>query len=95
MKIKSTEPYAILHEVYSKYRRRHKENPDSKQMCCMWSTSNPPDDIIGSDPLCDIEDAFQIYISDDDAMILYDMTLDEALVKIVTIKAESHPELPE
>jgi len=61
----------------------------------MWSTANPPDEIIGSDPLCDVEDAFHICIDDDDAMNLYDMTLDEALVKIIAIKAKSNSALPE
>ena len=33
-----------------------------------------------------IEDAFQIYINDNDAMELYDMTLDQAERKIIQIK---------
>ena len=76
----------VLHEIYSKHRQRHRENPDSKQMCCMWSTEDPPDIIEGTDPLCDLEAAFHIYIDDDDALELYDMTLDEAARKIMQIK---------
>ena len=47
--------YGILHSIYAKHLRRHKENPDSKQMCCMWSTDDPPDIIEGTEPICDIE----------------------------------------
>ena len=61
--------YGTLHAIYSKYRQKHRENPDSKQMCCMWSTNDPPDIIEGTEPLCDIEAAFDIRVSDDDAWI--------------------------
>jgi hypothetical protein len=76
----------ILEEIYNKYRRNHKENPDSKQMCCMWSTNNPPDVIEGTEPLCDIEKAFGIQINDDEALKLYDMTLNEALSYIIKLR---------
>ena len=76
-----------LHSIYSTHRRGHPENPDSKQMCCMWSTNDPPDIIEGTEPICDIEDAFGIEISDDEAVELYDMTLDEAARKIIEIRA--------
>ncbi len=56
--------YCILHTIYSKHRLTHRENSDSKQMCCMWSTDDPPDIIEGTDPICDIEDAFHIQISE-------------------------------
>jgi hypothetical protein len=46
----------------------------------MWSTADPPDAIEGTDPICDIEAAFHIYIEDDDALELYDMTLEESLI---------------
>jgi len=78
--------YDALHTIYSKHRRRHQENPDSKQMCCMWSTDDPPDIIEGTEPICDIEDAFGIRISDDEALELYDMHLDQAARKIVQIR---------
>jgi len=68
-----------LEAIYNKYRRNHNENPDSKQICCMWSTNNPPDVIEGTEPFCDIEKAFDVQINDDDALELYDMTLTEAL----------------
>jgi len=75
----------LLDAIYYKHRRKHRENPDSKQMCCMWSTDDPPDIIEGTEPICDIEDKFDIYISDDDATELYDMELDQAAEKIFEI----------
>ena len=79
--------YAALYAIYSKHRRGYRENSyDSKQMCCMWSTNDPPDVIEGTEPFCDIEDAFGIEISDDEALELYDMTLDQAARKIIEIR---------
>lgn len=78
--------YEILHKIYNKYRRKYKGNSDSKQMCCMWSTYDPPDIIEGTSPFCDIENAFDICIDEDDALDLYDMNLDEAVKRIIEIK---------
>lgn len=75
-----------LEAIYNKYRKNHKENPDSKQMCCMWSTNNPPDIIEGTEPYCEIESVFDVKINDDDAFELYDMTLDDALIHIKKLK---------
>ena len=77
--------YGVLHAIYSKPRRMPRENPDSKQMCCMWSTDDPPDIIEGTDPICEIEDAFGIQISDDQALELYDLHLDQAARKILKL----------
>ena len=77
-----------LEAIYNKYRRNHKENPDSKQMCCMWSTNDPPDIIEGTEPFCEIEKAFGVEISDDDALILYDMSLREALTYINKLRID-------
>jgi hypothetical protein len=52
----------------------------------MWSTDDPPDIIEGTEPFCDIETAFDIRISDDDALELYDMDLDKAARKIPQIR---------
>ena len=70
----------------TKHRRKYRGNPDSNQMCCMWSTHNPPDIIEGTDPICDTEDAFDIEISDAEALALYDMGLDEAVTRIQEIR---------
>jgi len=71
-----------LLKIYQKYRKKYKNNLDSKQMCCMWSTSNPPDTIEGTEPFYDIEEAFDITINDQDCIELYDMELEEAVIKI-------------
>jgi len=86
MKDKLSSVRDTLHAIYSKHRRAHRENPDSKQMCRMWSTNDPPDVIEGSEPICDIEDAFDIEVSDDEALELYDMFLDKAARKILEIQ---------
>ena len=80
--------YETLHRIYQKHRRQYRENGDSKQMCCMWSTNDPPDIIEGTPPFDDIEDAFGITVDDDAAMELYDMHLDEATRKIVDMRTE-------
>jgi len=56
-------------------------------MCCMWSTSSPPNDIFNSDQILSIENRFSIELSEDDALEIYDMDIDEATVKIEEITA--------
>jgi hypothetical protein len=79
--------YQTLHTIYDKHRRKYRGNSDTKQMCCMWSTHNPPDTLLDTQPIYDIEDAFNIKIDEDEAMEIYDMTLDEALNKIMEMKS--------
>jgi len=88
MKDKYQSVYEKLRRIYEKHRRNHAENGDSEQMCCMWSTSDPPDIIEGTPPFDDIEDTFSISISDDVELELYDMHLDEAARKIMEIRNE-------
>jgi hypothetical protein len=85
MKTTKNEIYEKLHQIYEKHRKKYKGNFDSKQMCMMWSTHNPPDVIEGTKPFIDIEKAFDIEISDDDCLDIYDMTIEEATVKIAAI----------
>jgi hypothetical protein len=80
--------YDRLHRIYQKHRRNHRENGDSKQMCCMWSTNDPPDVIEGTPPFCDIEKAFGIVIDDDAALELYDIYLDAAAKRIIELMDE-------
>jgi hypothetical protein len=81
--------YETLHLIYQKHRRQYREHDDdSKQMCCMWSTNDPPDIIEGTPPFDDIEDAFGITVDDDAAMEFFDMNLDEATRKIVEMRME-------
>ena len=76
----------ILKAIYNKHRRNHPENPDSKQLCCMWSTNDPPDVIEGTEPFYDIESAFGVHLNNDEALELYDMTLKQALKYINKLK---------
>ena len=54
-------------------------------MCCMWSTANPPEDIYNSDQIFSIENAFDIELSEDEVLELYDMNLNEAANRIEAI----------
>ena len=80
--------YKKLHEIYDKHKRNYHENVDSKQMCCMWSTDDPPDVIEDTEPFNDIEAAFNITIDDDEALNLYDMKLKEAALRIMELQKE-------
>ncbi len=73
-----------LHKIYKKYQVKY-SNPDSNQICCMWSTKNPPDEIYDCSQILDIEKEFCIYLSEDDVYELYDMKLDEATEYIINI----------
>ena len=75
-----------LRGLYNRYRKKFRNNPDSGQMCCMWSTSNPPDDIFNSDQRLSIENKFDIELSEDDIMEIYDMDINEAADKIEAIR---------
>ena len=79
--------YETLYRIYDKHRRRYRENSyDSQQMCLMWSTDDLPDIIEGTEPFCDIEEAFGICIDDDTAADLYDMKLEETAKRIIEIQ---------
>jgi hypothetical protein len=51
----------------------------------MWSTRRPPDIIEGTKPFIEIAKAFDIEISDEECMEIYDMTIEEATIKIAGI----------
>lgn len=80
------ETYTKLYKIYKKYQKKYKHNPDSHQMCCMWSTVNPPDTIEDTKPIYEIEKTFEINLDEDEALVLYDMDLDEAAQRIIEIK---------
>ena len=68
-----------LRELHLKYRRKYQGNSNAEQMCCMWSTYNPPSDIYCTDQIYSIEEAFNIELSEDEALDIYDMdTVDAA-----------------
>ena len=82
--------YETLYGIYDRHRRKYRENScDSQQMCLMWATYDPPDVIEGTEPFCDIEEAFGISIDDDTAFELYDMKLEEAAGRIMEIQKDS------
>ena len=87
------EIYDKLSEIYKKHKYKYRYNPDSKQMCCMWSTTNPPETIVDTEPIYDLEDAFDISLNDDDCMELYDMELKDASAKIADIIKQQHKPL--
>jgi len=65
---------------------KYRENGDSKQMYCMWSIDDPPDIIEGTEPYEDIEVVFGISIGNDEAMLLYDMHLEEVARRIMELQ---------
>lgn len=79
------ETLQILKTIYDKYRKNYRNNPDTGQLCCMWSTANPPEDIYNSDQILSIENAFNVELSENEALELYDMELEEAAKKIQVI----------
>lgn len=79
------EIYKKLSSIYKKHRKKYKSNPDSKQMCCMWSIAVPPEIIEATPPFIDIEETFDILLTEDDCLDFYDMTLNEASKKITQI----------
>ena len=77
----------ILNRIYQTYRRKYPENSsDSRQMCLMWSTDEPPDIIEDTPPFDDIADAFGITINWEEALELYDMHLDEAVTQLIEMQ---------
>ncbi len=67
-----------LIEIYKKYNPRSKPDGNS-QMCSLWSTKNPPSVLECTDQIIDIEEMFDISLSEDEAIEIYDMTLLEAI----------------
>ncbi len=74
-----------LRNLHLKFSSKYKGNTGSKkseQMCCMWSTSNPPSDIYNTDQMYSIQETFNIQISEDDALDIYDMDVVDAAIKL-------------
>lgn len=58
-------------------------------MCLLWSIKNPPDVLEGNRQLEAIEAEFEIEITEDEAVEIYDMNLQEAseyIQKLITVK---------
>ncbi len=71
----------MFYDIYKKHVKRYSHS-DTNQICCMWSTSNPPDEIVECDQIYDIEKAFDIVFSENDAMDIYDMDYGDAIIFI-------------
>ncbi len=70
--------------LYGKYSIKSKPTPDS-QMCFLWSIKNPPDVLEGTKQLYAIKAEFKIEISEDEAVKIYDMNLQEASEYIIKL----------
>lgn len=78
--------YQCLHRIYKKYLSMYPENPNSKQMCCMWPTDDPPDVFEDTDQILEIEKVFDIFIDEDMALELYDLDLADAAQRICEMR---------
>ena len=56
----------------------------------MWSTKNPPDELEDTSQIYDIEEEFNISLSQEAMYALYDMELDEATEVIIKIMNEKN-----
>lgn len=73
-------------KIYRKHVQRYKHR-DTNQMCCMWSIANPPDEIYECDQIYNIEEEFNISLTEDDALSLYNMHFEEA-VQFIEMKCK-------
>lgn len=63
--------------IHRKYSDERKTTLNS-DMCSMWSTDNPPDEIVDTLPLNEIEEFVEYYFEEDDAILFYDMNIKDA-----------------
>ena len=82
MKNQSTLTYKKLYGIYKKYQLRYNRSCTSGQICLMWSTRRLPDVLTETKQISEIEKAFAIEFDEDDAIELYEMTLQEAITFI-------------
>jgi hypothetical protein len=63
----------------------------------MWSTYNPPDTLSDTKQIYDIEKELEITLTEDEAVELYDMHLDEVARRIIEIQKinANQPHTPE
>ena len=61
-----------LFKIYKKHIPNSKPNENS-QFCMLWEGA--PDILETTEQLNDINDAFDIYVEEDDAVIMFDMSL--------------------
>jgi hypothetical protein len=70
----------ILEQLYKIFREYvgHMEPNENSQFCIMWALDDPPDVLEITPQIGSIEEAFDISLSEDDAVELFDMSLLEA-----------------
>ena len=67
-----------LIKIHSRYAFDRYYSDESSQLCTMWSTDDPPDQLGATDPLDAIGDLIETNIDEEYAVELYDLTLKEA-----------------
>jgi hypothetical protein len=74
----------ILEQLYKIFREYvgHMEPNENSQFCIMWALDDPPDVLEITPQIGSIEEAFDISLSEDDAVELFDMSLLEASFRI-------------
>jgi hypothetical protein len=82
MKDQSTLPCKKLYSIYKKYQLKYNKTCNSGQICLMWSTRRLPDVLTETKQISDLEKAFAMQLDEDEAIELYDMTLNEAVTFI-------------
>jgi hypothetical protein len=70
----------VLEQLYTIFREYvgHLEPNENSQLCIMWALDDPPDVLEITPQIGSIEEAFDITISEDGAVELFDMSLLEA-----------------
>ena len=74
-------------KIYHKHVKRYNHR-DTNQMYCMWSISDPPDDVYECDQIHDIENEFGIEFTEDEALDIYNMYFKDA-VNFILEKSEN------
>ena len=59
-------------------------------MCCMWSTKDLPDEIYECEQIYDIQKEFDLVLTGEDALEMYNMDFDDA-VNFINKKIDSKP----
>lgn len=75
-----------------------KEPKEESQMCLIWSTVNPPDILTETEQINDLESAFDIDLSEDEAVQIYNMTISEATIyinKLINKPGENTSQIPQ
>ena len=86
--MKNTSTKNKLQALHDQYRKLYRGNSNRKQMCCMWSINDLPNDLVNTDQIYSIEEVFNIVLSEEDAMDIYDMDVVDAAVRIDVLLQE-------